>query len=106
MRKRNTNKTRISVTLPPAVVREIDRIEENRSAFVLEASLRELARRRRAGLVESLNSPHSESADIAEEGIEEWYAAASSADVEGLLVMDGGRAVRWRSGEGWTGEEE
>jgi metal-responsive CopG/Arc/MetJ family transcriptional regulator len=38
---------RITVTLPAEVVRDIDRLEKNRSKFVLEAVRHELKRRRR-----------------------------------------------------------
>ena len=98
------NKTRISITLPPQIVSEIDRTVSNRSRFVLDAIVRELDRRRRERLQESLDQPHPESAEIAEEGFEEWYAELPEA--EDLLVRDGGTSVRWRSGEGWTGEVE
>jgi hypothetical protein len=83
------------------VVEEIDRWEKNRSRFVLEASLRELAVRRRKELERSLANPHIESEWVAEQGLVEWGTAADSDD-EGLLEPEAGRAVRWRDGEGWT----
>ena len=57
--------------MPDDVVDEIDRWETNRSRFVLEASLRELALRRREKLGRSLASPHPESARVAEQGLEQ-----------------------------------
>ena len=99
-------KTRISITLPPEIVREIDRTEPNRSRFVLAAILRELERRRRRRLRESLDAPHPESGEMEEKGLEEWFAGLPSSDAVDLLVKDGGRSVRWRAGRGWTGEEE
>ncbi len=100
------NKTRISITLPPSVVREIDKAESNRSQFVLEAVSRELERRRRARLRESLDAPHPESRELAEEGLADWFTESGLSDVEDLLVLDGGRDVSWRPGRGWIGEEE
>ncbi len=38
---------RVTVTMPGQVVEEIDRMERNRSAFVLEAVRNEIKRRRR-----------------------------------------------------------
>ncbi len=92
---------RVTVTLPDEVVEEIDRWEANRSRFVLEASLRELALRRREELERSLANPHIESEWVAEQGLEEWGSAADGDD-EGLLEPEAGRAVRWRDGEGWS----
>lgn len=97
---------RISVTLPPDVVAEIDRAEKNRSRFVLEAVRRELERRRRERFNESLESPHPESEEVGELGYEEWHSSAPDSDAEGLLVKDGGREIRWQEGRGWTGAEE
>ena len=96
---------RVTVTLPDEVVEEIDRWEKNRSRFVLEASLRELALRRREQLERSLANPHIESDRVAEQGLEAWGEAADGDD-EGLLEPGAGRAVRWRDGEGWTEASE
>jgi hypothetical protein len=92
---------RVTVTLPDDVVEEIDRWETNRSRFVLEASLRELALRRREKLDRSLANPHPESTRVAEQGLEEWGAAAHPDD-EDLLETDRGRDVRWTPGQGWS----
>ena len=59
---------RVTVTLPNHLVRDIDRREKNRSKFVAEAVRHELDRRRRAELRRSLQNPHSESAELAEQG--------------------------------------
>ena len=98
-------KVRISVTLPPEVVREIDGVESNRSRFVLQAVERELERRRRAGLVESLDHPHPESIEVAEAGIEDWFDRAAPGDTD-LVVKDGGRAIRWSAERGWESEPD
>mgnify|MGYP001556016340 CR=1 FL=1 len=92
---------RVTVTLPNEVVEEIDRWEKNRSRLVLEASLRELAVRRREELERSLANPHIESEWVAEQGWEEWGSAVDGDD-EGLLEPGAGQAVRWRAGEGWS----
>ena len=42
------NVERVTVTLPDNLLRDIDRLEKNRSKFVAEAVRRELDRRRRA----------------------------------------------------------
>ena len=62
---------RVTVTLPEEVVRDIDRVEQNRSKFVLEVVRHELRRRRREELRRSLRSPHPEAVVVAEAGIEE-----------------------------------
>ncbi len=41
---------RVTITLPAGLVEDIDRMERNRSSFVLEAVRRELQRRRREQL--------------------------------------------------------
>jgi len=92
---------RVTVTLPHDVVEEIDRWEKNRSKFVLEASLRELALRRREELERSLTNPHIESEWVAEQGMEAWGSAAD-VDDEDLLEPTAARGVRWRENEGWT----
>ena len=96
---------RVTVTLPDEVVDEIDRWEKNRSRFVLEASLRELALRRREKLGRSLANPHAEASRVAEQGLEDWGAAAS-ADDEDLLQADRGRSVSWIPGRGWKEDPE
>ena len=93
---------RVTVTLPRDVVRDIDRQEKNRSKFVAEAVLRELDRRRRAELRRSLQNPHPESADLAEQGLEEWARGLPEEDTEALVDVSAGKPVRWIPGEGWV----
>ena len=50
---------RVTVTLSGEVVREVDRHEQNRSRFVLEAIQHELERRRRDALRRSIEHPPS-----------------------------------------------
>jgi hypothetical protein len=95
---------RVTVTLPVELVEGIDRVERNRSRFIAEAVEHELANRRRAGLLRSLTSPHPEAAELAETGLAEW-GASLPAEVEGLVDMNAGQAVRWVEGQGWVEEK-
>jgi Arc/MetJ-type ribon-helix-helix transcriptional regulator len=93
---------RVTVTLPDDLIRDIDRREKNRSKFVTEAVRRELDRLRREELRRSLQNPHSESTELAEQGLEEWSRSLPEEDAEALLDSRAGRAVRWVPGEGWV----
>jgi Arc/MetJ-type ribon-helix-helix transcriptional regulator len=95
---------RVTVTLPDDLVRDIDRQEKNRSKFVAEAVRRELDRRRRDELRRSLRNPHPESAELAEQGLEEWSRGLPEEDVDALVDSSAGKAVRWVAGEGWVEE--
>jgi hypothetical protein len=92
---------RVTVTLPNDLVRDIDRREKNRSKFVAEAVRNELDRRRREELRRSLHHPHPESAELAEQGLEEWTHGVPEEDAEALVDSKAGKPVRWVSGEGW-----
>jgi hypothetical protein len=96
---------RVTVTLPDVIVEEIDRWEKNRSKFVLEAAERELELRRRQELERSLRSPHPESLQVAEAGIDEWGENWPAED-ESLVDPSAGRAVRWTPDGGWHEESE
>lgn len=93
---------RVTVTLPDDLLRDIDRREKNRSKFVAEAVRRELDRRRRAELRRSLQNPHPESTELAEQGLEEWSRGLPEEDVEALVDNSSGKPVRWVPGEGWV----
>ena len=95
---------RVTITLPSEIVREIDRFESNRSRFLQEAARAELDRRRRELLRQSLRSPHAETAELAEAGLDEWAAALPAEDGTDLLDLRRGKDVRWVPGEGWTEE--
>lgn len=88
---------RVTVTLPSHIVREIERLERNRSRFVLEAVRSELRRRQRQALRTSLEHPHPESEEMASMGLEEWMGSEG----EELLDPAMGRDVRWVPGKGW-----
>jgi hypothetical protein len=92
---------RVTVTLPIDLVEGIDRLERNRSRFITEAVEHELLRRRREGLLQSLQNPHPEAADLADAGLSEW-AASLPADDDGLVDEGAGKAVRWVEGQGWV----
>ena len=96
---------RVTVTLPEALVSEIDRWEPNRSRFVMVAAERELEARRRQALELSLANPHAESSRVAETGFEEWDAGWTAED-EGLVDHDQGRPVRWQPDRGWVEDDE
>jgi hypothetical protein len=93
---------RVTITLPPDVVDEIDRREKNRSRFVLEAVRREVQRRRREDLKRSLTNPHPESSELADAGLEEWGTRSRRGDSADLLDPGGGKPVRWVPGKGWV----
>ena len=93
---------RVTITLPADLVRDIDRLEKNRSRFLQEAARHELERRRRALLERSLRSPHAEGAELADAGFQEWAASMPDEDAAGLVDARAGREVRWVPGEGWT----
>jgi Arc/MetJ-type ribon-helix-helix transcriptional regulator len=93
---------RVTVTLPAQLVRDIDRLEKNRSKFVLEAVRHELKRRRRQDLQRSLRSPHPESEQLAEAGFAEWASGLPEEDTADLVDMMAGTPVRWVPGEGWV----
>ena len=97
---------RVTVTLPMDLVRDIDRREKNRSKFVADAVRHELDRRRREDLHRSLQNPHLESAELAEEGIEAWTRSLPEEDAEALVDHSAGKPVRWVSGSGWVEERE
>ena len=94
--------TRVTVTLPPTLVEEIDRRERNRSRFVLEAVRREIQRRRREDLRRSLAHPHAEATELADAGLVEWGAQSRGSESSDLLDAAAGKSVRWVRGKGWV----
>ena len=101
-----TSTTRVTVTLPSEVVEEIDRLEKNRSRFVLEGVRRELVRRRRESLRRSLDGPHPEIAELAEHGLAAWSERLPQDEVSDLVDATAGTAIRWVRDEGWLETEE
>jgi hypothetical protein len=96
-----TTMSRVTVTLPADLVDEIDRLEKNRSKFVLEGVRREIQRRRRDALRRSLRSPHPDSVQLAEDGFDAWASGLPDEAAGDLVDLDAGTAVRWVPGRGW-----
>ena len=63
---------RVTVTLASELVAGIDRIERNRSRFIAEAVEHELERRRREGLMRSVQQPHPETGELVDTGVADW----------------------------------
>jgi Arc/MetJ-type ribon-helix-helix transcriptional regulator len=94
---------RVTVTIPEEIVRDIDRRENNRSRFILQAVQNELQRRRKEELHRSLRAPHSESEQLAQVGTHDWIANLPEGDRD-LVDVNAGEGVRWIPGQGWTKE--
>jgi hypothetical protein len=97
---------RVTVTLPAEVLQDIDRMETNRSRFVLDAVRHEIDRRRRQALQRSLRNPHPDSGQLAEDGFDTWARDLPDEDVTELVDVRAGRPVRWVPGEGWAEASE
>jgi post-segregation antitoxin (ccd killing protein) len=97
---------RVTVTLPGEVVREVDRREQNRSRFVLEAIQHELERRRRDALRRSIEHPHPDGAALADTGFGEWARTLPEEDAGDLVDLSAGSPLRWTPGEGWSEVDE
>jgi len=92
---------RVTVTLPIELVERIDRLERNRSRFMAEAAEHELVRRLHEGLLRSLEAPHAEAADLADDSLADW-GASLPVDDDQLVDVAAGVPVRWVPGQGWT----
>jgi hypothetical protein len=97
---------RVTVTLPAEILQDIDRMETNRSRFVLDAVRHEIERRRRQALRRSLSNPHPDSAQLAENGFDDWARGLPDEDVTELVDVRAGKPVRWVPGEGWEEASE
>lgn len=93
---------RVTITLPADLLQEVDQLERNRSRFIAEAVQHEVTRRRRAALMQSVQSPHPETTQLIDEALADW--SSELPDDEGLLNPSGGTAVRWVEGQGWIKE--
>ena len=94
---------RVTVTLPTELVERIDQFERNRSRFINDAVAHELARRRHAELVRSLEHAHPEAAELADAGLDEWATSLPEGD-DGLVNLSAATPVRWVEGAGWIEE--
>jgi len=93
---------RVTVTLPEEIVRDIRRVERNRSKFILVAAKNELRRRRREVLKQSLRSPHPETEESAELGFDDWVSALPDDEASDLVELTEGSEVCWTPDEGWS----
>lgn len=94
---------RVTVTLSAELIEGIDGFERNRSRFIAEAVERELVRRRRVGLLRSIENPHPEAAELADTGFAAWGESLPAHDAD-LVDAKAGKPVRWVEGEGWVEE--
>ena len=94
---------RVTVTVPRDLLSEVDRVERNRSRFVVAALRRELVERRREELRQSLSQPHPETESFVDAGLAEWASLLPN-DADSLVDTDAGTPVRWVAGEGWVEE--
>ncbi len=94
---------RVTMTLPRDLLDEVDRLESNRSRFMVAALRRELVERRREALRRSLDQPHSETESFVDAGLAEWASLLPN-DADSLVDADAGTPIRWVSGEGWVEE--
>jgi metal-responsive CopG/Arc/MetJ family transcriptional regulator len=92
---------RVNVILPHDLVESIDRLERNRSRFIAEAVENEIARRRGAGLLRSLEGPNPVATPVAEAGLADWGVSLPMED-EGLIDLSAGKPVHWLEGTGWV----
>jgi len=93
---------RVTVSFAPALLRELDRRASNRSQFIQEAVRHEHLRRRREELEKSLATPHPETEELAEKGLEDWASRVGEDEVSELLDPESGTEIRWQPGEGWS----
>jgi post-segregation antitoxin (ccd killing protein) len=91
---------RVTVTLPVDLVERIDSIERNRSRFIAVAVEHEIEKRRREGLLRSIENPHQEAVGLAGEGLAAWGADLPEEEAD-LVDLSAGTPVRWEEGRGW-----
>ena len=84
---------RVTVTLSPELVRDIDRHEHNRSRFIQLAVRHEIERRHRENLHRSLREPHPDTEEMAELGLGDWADVLPDEEASDLVDLDSGVAV-------------
>ncbi len=67
-----------------------------------EAVCREPWGRSRIELRRSLENPHPESIELADQGLGEWASGLPDEDTESLVDITRGTPVRWVAGSGWV----
>src|SRR5437660_1683062 len=93
----------VTVTLSEELVREIDRLEDNRGKFVAEAVRNELGRRRHEEFLRSLQNPHPEASAIEPGGFKDWAQSLPAEDALAMVNFEAGTSVRWIAGKGCRG---
>jgi hypothetical protein len=96
---------RVTITLPQDLLREVDRVETNRSRFVTAAVRRELQERRREELRRSLSAPHPDSESFTESDLDDWARRLPEEDAESLVAIASGTQVQWVQGQGWVEDD-
>lgn len=91
---------RVTITMPVALVDQIDRLAPNRSRFIVAAIRSAMLQLKRQRLRTSLRNPHPESKAMAEAGFDEW-AKSLGDDGSDLVAPGSGTPVRWVPGRGW-----
>ena len=96
---------RVTVTIPEKKLEEIDLRARTRSRYVQRSIGHELERLRQEELLQSLDSPHPDSQEVAESGFYEWAGQAHDGDDE-LAATSAGTAIRWDEKDGGWVEED
>jgi hypothetical protein len=95
---------RITVTLPPRLVAQIDRVDGNRSGFLARAARRELRRLERKALKLSLDARvfTDEDRELEAAGLADYAASLPAEDCEAMIEPDAFKPIRWVPGTGWV----
>jgi hypothetical protein len=95
---------RITVTLPPGLLSQIDRVDKNRSRFLPRAARRELRRLERKALKLSLDARvfTDEDRELEATGLAEYAASLPDDDCEAIIEPAAFKPVRWVPGKGWV----
>jgi hypothetical protein len=95
---------RITVTLPPGLVSQIDRVDTNRSGFLARAARRELRRLERKALKLSLDARvfTEEDRELEAAGLADYGSSLPDEDCEAMIDPSAFKPVRWVAGKGWV----
>lgn len=95
---------RITVTLPPGLVSQIDRVDTNRSGFLARAAHRELRRLERKALKLSLDARvfTEEDRELEAAGLADYGSSLPDKDCEAMIDPSAFKPIRWVVGKGWV----
>lgn len=95
---------RITVTLPPGLVSQIDRVDTNRSGFLARAARRELRRLERKALKLSLDARvfTGEDRELVAAGLADYGSSLPDEDCEAMIDLSAFKPIRWVAGKGWV----